>query len=81
MVFVKILAKHMARTNGQTLSLSNSIAYFKRALRFELLKSTIIAVRGHRGKYYEKALPIEELDNNLVEEAAQATMITEHEDV
>ena len=79
MVFVKILAKHMTvtRTNGQTLSLSN----FRRALRFELLKSTIIAVRGHRGKYYEKALPIEELDNNLLEGAAQATMITEHEDV
>ena len=67
-VFVKKLAKHMTRTNGQTLS--NTMAYIRRTLRFELLKATLIAVRGHRGKYYEKALPIEELDINLVEEAS-----------
>ena len=68
MVFVKKLAKHMTRTNGQTLS--NTMAYIRRTLRFELLKATLIAVRGHRGKYYEKALPIEEPDINLVEEAS-----------
>ena len=68
MVFVKKLAKHMTRTSGQTLS--NTMAYIRRTLRFELLKATLIAVRGHRGKYYEKALPIEELDINLVEEAS-----------
>ena len=46
------------------------MAYIRRTLRFELLKATLIAVQGHRGKYYEKALPIEELDVNLVEEAS-----------
>ena len=66
LMFVKKLVKHTTRTNGQTLS--NTIAYIRRTLRFELLKATLIAVRGHRGKNYEKAkaLLIEELDINLV---------------
>ena len=44
MMFVKKLEKHMMITNG--LSLSNAIASIRR-LRFELLKATLIAVRGH----------------------------------
>ena len=59
--------EHMIRTNDQ--SLSNTMASIRRRLRFELLKATLIAVRGHRGRYYQKALPIEEQDLNLVEEA------------
>ena len=31
----------------------------------ELLKTVLIAVRGHRGRYYEKAIPVDELDLNL----------------
>ena len=58
MMFVKKLANHMTRTNGQ--SLSNTMASIL----------TLIAVRGHRGRYYQKALPIEEQDLNLVEEAS-----------
>ena len=46
------------------------MAFIRRRLRFELLKATLIAVRGHRGRYYQKALPIEEQDLNLVEEAS-----------
>ena len=68
MMFVKTLAKHMTRTNGQ--SLSNTMASNRRRLRFELLKATLIAVRGHRGRYYQKALPIEEQDLILVEQAS-----------
>ena len=60
MMFVKKLAKHLTRTNGQ--SLSNTMASIRRRLRFGLLKATLIAVRGHRGRYYQKALPIEEQD-------------------
>ena len=73
MVFIKKLEKHMTRTNGQTLS--NTMAYIRRTLCFELQKATLMAVRGHRGKYYEKALPIEELDINLVEARRQAMMM------
>jgi len=62
MTFVKTLAKHMIRTNGQ--SLSNTMASIRCRLRFELLKATLIAIRG------QKALPLEEQDINLVEEAS-----------
>ena len=62
--------KHITRTNGQSLSIT--IASIRRRLRFELLKATLIAVQGRRGRYYQKALPIEEQDLNLVEEASNA---------
>ena len=68
MIFVKKLGHHLTRTNGQ--SLSHNMASIRRRLRFELLKATLIAVRGHRGRYYQKALPIEEQDINLIEEAS-----------
>ena len=42
------------------------MANMKRRLRFEiLLKTVLITVRGHRGWYYEKAIPVDELDLNL----------------
>ena len=41
------------------------MANLRRCLRFELLKTILIAVRGHRGRYYEKAIPVDELDLNL----------------
>ena len=66
-MFVKKLAKHMTRTNGQPLS--NTMASIRRSLRFELLKAKLIAVRGHRGRNHQKTLPIYEQDLNLVEEA------------
>ena len=36
--------------------------------RFELLKTVLVAVRGHRGRYYQKAIPVavDEFDINLV---------------
>ena len=36
----------------------------RRRLSFELLKT--VAYRGHRGRYYQKAIPVDELDLNLV---------------
>ena len=59
--------KKMTRINGQ--SLRNFMAFIRRRLCLELLMATLIAVRGHRGRYYQKPLPIEEQDLNLVEEA------------
>jgi len=46
------------------------MASIRRRLRFELLMATLIAIREHRGRYYQKALPLEEQDINLVEEAS-----------
>ena len=45
------------------------MANLRRRLRFELLKTVLIAVRGHRGRYYQKAIPVDELDLNLVHTA------------
>ena len=42
------------------------MANLRRRLKFELLKTVLIAVRGHRGRYYQKAIPVDELDLNLV---------------
>ena len=44
------------------------MANLRQRLRVELLKSktVLIAVRGHRGRYYQKAIPVDELDLNLV---------------
>ena len=39
-MFVKKLANHMTRTNGQ--SLSNTMTSIRRRLRFELVKATLI---------------------------------------
>ena len=64
-LFVKHLAKQLTRVNGQ--SLSNTMAYIRQRLRFELLKATLTAVRGHRGRFYERVLPLEEQDINLIE--------------
>ena len=72
MMFVKKLAKHMTRTNGR--SLSNTMASIRRRLRFEVLKATLIAAPGHRGKYYQKALSIREQDLNLMELRRQVRM-------
>jgi len=63
-MFLKRLATLLVAKTGQLYSLV--IANLRRRLRFELLKTILIAVRGHRGRFYQKALPIDELDLNLV---------------
>ena len=44
---VKKLAQKMESNNGQRYS--DSVSYIRRRLRFELLKTTVIAVKGDRG--------------------------------
>ena len=63
-MFLKRVATLLAAKTGQDKSLV--MANFRRRLRFELLKTVLIAVRGHRGRYYRKAIPFDELDLNLV---------------
>ena len=41
------------------------MANLRRHLGFELLKTVLIAVRENRGRYYDKAIPVDELDLNL----------------
>ena len=63
-MFLKRVATLLAAKTGQDKSLV--MANLRRRLRFELLKTVLIAVRGHRGRYYQKAIPVDELDLNLV---------------
>ena len=61
--FLKRVAMLLAATTSQDKSLI--VANLRRRLRFELLKVVLIAVRRHGGRYYEKAIPVDELELNL----------------
>jgi hypothetical protein len=61
----KRIAQKMAYAKGQ--KYHDTVSYIRRRLRFDLLKTTIIALRGYRGK--PSAVPdIDELDLNLIPE-------------
>ena len=62
-MFLKRVATLLAAKTSQDKSLI--MANLRRHLRFELLTTVLIAVRGHRGGYYEKAIPVDKLDLNL----------------
>ena len=81
-MFLKRVATLLAPKTGQEKCLVNNnnnntiyiahqqpvkkMANLRRRLRFELLKTVLVAVRGHRGSYNQKAIPVDELDLNLV---------------
>ena len=61
---VKTLAQKMEGVNGQRYS--DSVSYIRRRIRFELLRTTVIALRGDRGRRARDAeVEIGELDLNL----------------
>ena len=61
---VKTLAQKMEGVNGQRYS--DSVSYIRRRIRFELLRTTVIALRGDRGRRVRDAeVEIGELDLNL----------------
>ena len=62
-IVLKRVATLLAAKTSQNKSLI--VANLRHRLRFELLKTLLIAVRGHRGRYYEKAIPVDKLDLNL----------------
>ena len=62
---VKKLAQKMETPTGQRYA--ESVSYIRRRLRFELLKTTVIALRGDRGSKLRRLneIEIENLDLNL----------------
>ena len=60
--FFKKIAEKMSRKTGQ--SYSNSIGFIRKRLRFDLLKTTIISLRGFRVKTADVS-EISDLDLNL----------------
>ena len=62
--FLKKLSEKLSNKTQQTYS--DTISFVRRRLRFELLRTTLIAIRGHRGRYYERPINMDELDLNLI---------------
>ena len=62
---VKRLAQRMEVATGQRYS--DAVSFIRKRLRFELLKTTVIALRGDRGARMRSfnEIPMEELDLNL----------------
>ena len=62
---VKRLAKRMEVARGQRYS--DAVTFVRKHLRFELLKTTVIALHGDRGARMLSfnEIPMEELDLNL----------------
>ena len=63
---VKILAERTSSKSGQ--SYADTMKFLRTRLRFDLLRTTVIALRGARGKKMSPPTEIEELDLNLVQE-------------
>ena len=62
--FNKRLASLLSEKKGN--SYSDTISFIRRRLRFCILKTTLVALRGFRGKKQPDALPIEGMDFNLI---------------
>ena len=65
--FFKHLAQKISIRKNQ--EYSDVIAFIRRRLRFDLLKTCIISLRGFKGKRTMKAEDVEELDLNLRRQA------------
>ena len=62
--FVKKLSRMLAVKMNQRYE--DTISYIRRRFRIELLKTCLIALRGHRGRWYQKPLDISDMDLNLI---------------
>ena len=60
---LKRLAEKTARTKNQRYC--DVMTFIRRRLRFDLLRTTIISLRGYRGKVQKNPANIEDLDLNL----------------
>ena len=61
--FFKRLADLLAIKTGQRYS--DTITYVRQRIRFDLLRTCLISLRGHRGNLFKKACEIDNLDLNL----------------
>ena len=61
---IKALSSKLADKTNQ--DYANCISFVRRRLRFALLKTCIISLRGHRGKFYQKPGDIEQIEMNLI---------------
>ena len=64
--FVQRLSSMISVKTGQ--KYADSVSYVRRRMRIELLKTCLIAIRGHRGRWYQKPLDLMDMDLNLISE-------------
>ena len=62
--FYKHLAGKVSQKTGQ--KYAEVISFIRRRLRFELLKTCLISLRGYRGRPSKRTIEISELDLNLM---------------
>jgi len=62
--FMKKLGEKLSLKTNQTYP--DTINFIRKRLRIELLRTCLIAIRGHRGRFYDRNLQIDELDLNLI---------------
>ena len=65
--FFMHLSEKISHKTGQ--SYSDTVAFVRRRLRFDLLKTCVISLRGFRGKHNSKTPEMESLDLNLLPKA------------
>ena len=62
--FQKRMASLISQKRGNTYS--DTVSFMRRRLRFCILKTTLVAIRGFRGNRAPPTLPIEGMDFNLI---------------
>ena len=54
----------IAEKEGETYQ--HAVSYVRTRIRFALLKSTLISIRGFKGKVNIKEVPVDEINFNLI---------------
>ena len=62
-LLVKRIAEKMAQKSGT--KMNETIGFIRKRVRFDLLRTTIIALRGYRGKKSASEMDVNEIDINL----------------
>ena len=62
--FMKKLSEKLSHKTNQ--KYSDTLSFVRIRIRIELLKTCFNAIRGHRGRYFERPINLDELDINLV---------------
>ena len=62
--FLKKLSEKLSQKTNQ--KYSDTVNFVRRRIRIELLKTCLIAIRGHRGRFFQRPINMEDLDINLI---------------
>ena len=63
--FLKRLAELLSQKTGQ--SYPDSVGYLRKRLRFDILRTTVIALRGHKCTGVKKEIAIRDIEMNMLD--------------